>query len=163
MQQADLEPLRDQVLGKAERDPVVRGRDPEDVGALRSVDEPGAAVVGDADRDVVAVGELPGRVDPRAVSDDRDRAGVQRTAGVLDGLPRREVVVVELHREAVGVRADDDPATGVQAVRREGDAVPDGLSHVRAARDGDVDGDDDLAAARARALAAPGREQGDAG
>ena len=163
VQQADLESLRDQVLRKAECDPVVRRRDPEDVGALRSVDEARAAVVGDADRDVVAVGELPGRVDPCAVGDDRDRAGVERAAGVLDGLPRREVVVGELHRDAVGVRADDDPATGVQVVRRQGDAVADGLGHVRAAGDGDVDGDDDLAAACARTLAAPGREQADAG
>ena len=80
----DLELLRDQVLRVAERDPAIRGRDPEDVRPLLHVNEPGAAVVGDAHRNPVAARELPGRVDPRAVGDHRQRVRIERAPCVLD-------------------------------------------------------------------------------
>src|SRR5206468_3003750 len=67
VQEPDPQVLRDQILGVAERDPVVRRRDPEDVRPLLWVDEPRAAVVDDADRNVVPVRDLPGRVDAGAI------------------------------------------------------------------------------------------------
>jgi hypothetical protein len=74
--QGDLQPLGDQILGETERDATVRRRDPEDVGPRFGIHQARAAVVGDVDRDVVPVGDLPGGVDPGAVGHDGDCSGV---------------------------------------------------------------------------------------
>jgi hypothetical protein len=144
-EQRDLQLLGDQVLRVPEGDAMVRRRDAEDVQPRLGVDEARAAVVGDADRDAVVLGELPGRVDAGPVRDDRDRAGVERAPGVLDGLPRGEVVVVELDPHAVALVTDADAAAGVETRGRELHALADRLRDVRAAGDRHVDGDRDLA------------------
>ena len=145
MDERDLQVLRNQILRVAERDPVVRGGDPKDVRALARVHEAGAAVVRDADRHVVALGQLPGRVDAGAVGYQRERTGVERAPGVRHRAAGGEVVVVELHHEPVALGADENAAAAVQVARRELDSVPDRLRDVGAARDRHVDGDHDLA------------------
>ena len=87
-QQRNLEALRDDVLGQTKRQTMVRGRDPEDVRAPHRVDEAPAALVGDPDRDVVAVGELPACVDAGPVRHDRHHVAPQRRPCVRNRLGR---------------------------------------------------------------------------
>jgi len=163
-EQGDLQLLRHQVLRVAERDAVVRRRDPEHVGARLRVDEAGAAVVGDADRHPIALGDLPRGVDACSVGDDRDRVRIERPTRVLDRLPRREVVVVELDGDPVALLACPDAAARVQVRGRQLEALANRLRDVRTPRHRDVDGHGQVAevGAAARALAAPGCEQGQA-
>jgi hypothetical protein len=160
VQQPDLQALRDQVLGVAEGDPVVRRRDAEDVRALGGVHEPSAAVIGDADGtwSRFAIPQVASTVPSVTIATAPSLA--RRVC--IDGLPGGEVVVIELHREVVRVRADDDSTARVEVVRGERDAVADRLGDVGAAADRDVDGDHDLPAGGTRALAATGREEGNA-
>ena len=101
MIERDLQPLRDQVLGEAERHAVVGRRDPEHVRPLGRVDEALAALVGDCERDVRVARDLPGGVDAGALVDDRDRAVGDRLADVADGGARGQARVVALDAEAV--------------------------------------------------------------
>jgi hypothetical protein len=84
------------------------------LGRVSAVDEAGAAVVGDADRHPIALGDLPRGVDACSVGDDRDRVRIERPTRVLDRLPRREVVVVELDGDPVALLARPDAAARVQ-------------------------------------------------
>ena len=64
---ASLQAFRDQVLGEPERDPVIGGRDPEDVRPRRRVDDLVAAFEDDADRDAALRCDAPRRVDARSL------------------------------------------------------------------------------------------------
>jgi hypothetical protein len=83
-----VQAFRDQVLGEPVGDPAVGGSDAEDVGASVGVDEAPAALVGDSDREVAALGDLPGGVDPRSLVDDGYRVIRNRATDVRDGSSR---------------------------------------------------------------------------
>ena len=72
MQERDLQPLRDQVFGEPERDPVVGRRDAEDVrtrvGSTSPMPPWYTIPIGTR-----LVRDLPGGVDSRPLVEDRDR------------------------------------------------------------------------------------------